>query len=54
MSLSEFDKKMTELVTDTVVVPEKIELPQYQVDEYEMKLEYMVKGTDKNFYVRRL
>ena len=44
MSLTEFDKQTVELLPDKIIVPGIIELPQYQVVEERIKLEYKDKG----------
>ena len=44
MSLSEFDKNSVELVPDKMIIPRKIKLPQYNVEEERVVLEYMNKG----------
>ena len=44
MSLSEFDKQTVELVPNEVIILRKIELPQYEVQEPRVSLEYMNKG----------
>ena len=48
MSLSEFEKQNVELIPDEMIIPKKIELPQYQVDESRMRLEYMNPGNMKS------
>ena len=44
MSLSEFDKQTVELIPSKVIIPNMIELPQYQVEESRVSLEYINKG----------
>ena len=41
MSLSEFDKETVELIPNKIIIPKTIELPQYQVEESKVSLEYM-------------
>ena len=44
MSLSEFDKLTVELVPNKMIIPRKIELPQYEIQESSVRLEYMNQG----------
>ena len=44
MSLSEFDKQTVELVPEEMIILRKIELPQYEVQEDSVSLEYMNEG----------
>ena len=44
MSLSEFDKQTVELRPAKMIIPSKIELPQYMVDENRVHLEYISRG----------
>ena len=44
MSLSEFEKQNVELIPDEMIIPKKIELPQYQVEESRVSLEFINKG----------
>ena len=44
MSLSEFDKLKVQLIPASMIIPSSIELPQYQVEEQRVVLEYMNQG----------
>ena len=44
MSLSDFDKQTVALVPDRLIIPERIALPQYQVKEAMVLLEYRNEG----------
>ena len=44
MSLSEFDKETVELIPNKIIIPKTIELPQYQVEEAKVSLEYMTEN----------
>ena len=44
MSLSEFDKQTVELIPDQMIIPRKIELPQYEVEQSRVSLEYINEG----------
>ena len=44
MTLSEFDKQTVELVPNRIIIPEKIQLPQYEVEETKISLEYRNEG----------
>ena len=44
MSLSEFDKETVELIPNKIIIPKTIELPQYQVEEAKVSLDYMTEN----------
>ena len=46
MSLSEFDKQTVELLPDTLIIPNKIKMPQYEINEKYVSLEYINNGKE--------
>ena len=46
MSLTEFDKQTVELLPGTLTIPNKIEMPQYKIEEKHVKLEYINGGKE--------
>ena len=58
MELEDFDKSTVELVPKNVIIPKKIELPEYLVESSEIRLEYvnnMAKsdGVQLKFFIKR-
>lgn len=46
MSLSDFDKLSVELVPDKMINPQRIQLPQYEVEERQTRLELKNRGNE--------
>ena len=44
LTLAEFDKDTVELVPDKVFIPDKIEMPQYVLDQSGITLDYLMHG----------
>ena len=44
MSMSEFDKQTVELLPGEMIIPSRIKLPQYQIEESRVKLEFRNEG----------
>ena len=41
MSVSELDKQTVELMPNLLTIPNKIEMPQYKIEEKHVRLEYI-------------
>ena len=44
MSMSEFDKQTVELLPGEMIIPSRIKLPQYHIEESRVKLEFRNEG----------